>query len=182
MPSLNPHFTESFKIQTLSSKFRVLGIDPGTATTGWAIIEGEKNPKAIAYGCIETKPGVNDTQRLQEMVGDLENIIEKYQPRETAVEKLFFFKNQKTIIQVAQSRGAVLLTLGCRGLTIGEYTPLQIKQAVTGYGKAEKRQMQLMVTSILGLQDIPKPDDAADALAVALCHHSSRRSLQHLNP
>lgn len=162
-----------------SSKFCVLGIDPGTATTGWAVVSLEKNPKALAYGHISTSPSLSDTERLLEISQDLQEICKKYQPQEAGVEKLFYFKNQKTIITVAQSRGAVLLTLKNLGLTLFEYTPLQIKQSITGYGRAEKHQVQQMITSILGLSEIPKPDDAADALAVCVCHIHSRRYNQN---
>ncbi|NCU41567.1 MAG: crossover junction endodeoxyribonuclease RuvC [Candidatus Moranbacteria bacterium] len=156
----------------------MLGIDPGIATTGWAIIESGENIKTIAYGHIETSPKVLNAFRLQEICFDLEKICDLYQPQETAIEKLFFFKNQKTIIPVAQSRGAILLTLVRKGITIAEYTPLQIKQALTGYGRADKKQMQEMVKSILHLPTIPKPDDTADALAIAICHLNSRKTLQ----
>lgn len=154
----------------------ILGVDPGTATTGWAIIESNVKPKAIAYGHIQTSPKKTDVQRLQEITCDLRDICRKYQPSEAAIEKLFFFKNQKTIISVAQARGAVLLTLANEDLTIAEYTPLQVKQAITGYGRAEKHQMQIMITSLLSLSSIPKPDDTADALAIALCHANSRKN------
>ncbi len=152
---------------------RILGIDPGTATTGWAILDEKMTP--VAYGHISTDPGQPESQRLFEIVRDLESIIEKYHPEEAAVEKLFFFKNKKTIIQVGQSRGALLLTLSKKNIRISEYTPLQVKQALTGYGKAEKKQIQLMVKNILKLKTIPKPDDTADALAIALCHLNSRK-------
>ena len=163
------------------SVIRILGIDPGTATTGWAVIEAGKDPKAIAYGCIETSPQLSDADRLREIAQDLETLCKKYRPDEATVEKLFFFKNQKTIIQVAQGRGAILLTLARNIPSIAEYTPLQIKQALTGYGRAEKRQMQEMVKAVFELPNIPKPDDAADALAVAFCHASSRKTSEHRN-
>lgn len=163
---------------TSPNSIRILGIDPGIATTGWAIIESGKNIKTIAYGHIETSPKSKDADRLQEICFDLEKICDLYQPQETAIEKLFFFKNQKTIIPVAQSRGAILLTLVRKGITIAEYTPLQIKQALTGYGRADKKQMQEMVKSILHLPTIPKPDDTADALAIAICHLNSRKAIQ----
>ena len=155
---------------------RVLGIDPGTATTGWAIIS-EKNGEfsAEAYGCIETKKGRSDEERILEIAKDLEKIISKYKPQEAAIEKLFFFKNQKTIIEVAQSRGALLLTLSQNKVKIASYTPLQVKQALTGYGRAEKKQVQLMTQSILRLKCLPKPDDTADAIAIAICHLNSRK-------
>lgn len=163
------------KYMTTSKTLRVLGIDPGTATTGWAIIE-EKDCqlKSIAYGSIDTAKNQTEERRLSETHRDLSLVIKKYRPQEAAIEKLFFFKNQKTIIPVSQSRGAILLTLEQKGVTVFGYTPLQVKQAVTGYGRAEKKQVQLMTKSILSLKSIPKPDDAADAIAVAICHLNGR--------
>ncbi|QQS61846.1 MAG: crossover junction endodeoxyribonuclease RuvC [Candidatus Moraniibacteriota bacterium] len=154
----------------------ILGIDPGTATTGWAVIEVDIKPKAIAYGHIQTSSKNKDVERLQEIIFDIRNICKKYKPQEAAIEKLFFFKNQKTIITVAQARGAILLTLANEGLSIAEYTPLQVKQSITGYGRAEKYQMQIMITSLFSLPEIPTPDDTADALAIALCHAHSRKN------
>lgn len=158
------------------STLRVLGIDPGTATTGWAVLE-EKNGKttSIAYGHVSTPAYDSTAQRLKEVSDDLEKIIKKYRPDEAAVEDIFFFKNLKTVIKVSQSRGAILLTLEKLKVSIAEYTPLQVKQAVTGYGRAEKSQVQEMVKNILNLSVIPKPDDTADALAIALCHLSSQK-------
>ena len=159
---------------------RVLGVDPGTATVGWAVIE-ERNGKMlpIAFGHISTDKNHSEESRLAEISEDLSSIIEKYQPEEAAVEQLFFFKNKKTIIGVGQSRGGILLTLEQKNVRIFSYTPLQVKQAVTGYGKAEKKQVQLMIKSILKLKDVPKPDDTADALAVAVCHLNSRKILKN---
>lgn len=155
---------------------RVLGIDPGTATTGWAVIEEKGNSLCvISYGHISTDKDKSDEARLFEISDDLSEIIRKYKPQEAAVENIFFFKNQKTVIQVAQARGAVLLTLNQNSVKISSYTPLQVKQAITGYGKAEKKQVQLMTKSILGLKTIPKPDDTADAIAIAVCHINSRK-------
>lgn len=155
---------------------RILGLDPGTATTGWAVIE-EKNGKLspIAFGHISTDKDLSESERLAEINRDLEKILQKYKPTEAAVEKLFFFKNQKTVIAVGQARGSLLLTLEQNKLRIAGYTPLQVKQALTGYGKAEKRQVQLMAKNILNLKTIPKPDDVADAIAVAICHLNSRK-------
>lgn len=154
----------------------VLGIDPGTATTGWAVIEESAGKlKALAYGHISTEKGRREEDRLLEISDDIAQIIEKYKPQEAAVESLFFFKNQKTVIQVAQARGTVLLTLEQKNVRVSSYTPLQVKQAITGYGKAEKAQVQLMTKNILGLASIPKPDDTADALAIAVCHIHSRK-------
>ena len=155
---------------------RILGIDPGTATVGWAVIEQSgRDIKAIDYGHISTPANTPLAGRLIEIVADLREIIAAHRPDEASIEELFFFKNQKTVIPVAQARGAILLTLADTGLLVAEYTPLQVKQALTGYGRADKTQVQLMVKSIFGLSEIPKPDDAADALAIALCHHNSRK-------
>ncbi len=159
------------------SALRVIGIDPGTATTGWAVLEEKKTGdySPIAYGHINTDKGQPNEKRLLEICTDLEKIIEKYHPHEAAIEELFYFKNQKTIIKVAQSRGAILLTLKRKNVRICGYTPLQLKQALTGYGRADKRQIQEMVKNILRLSEIPKPDDTADAIAIAMCHLQSRK-------
>lgn len=154
---------------------KILGIDPGTATTGWAIIEKKGNTLLpLAYGHISTAKSNSDADRILEISNDLTKIIKKHTPIESAIESLFFFKNQKTVIQVAQSRGAILLTLKQNNVKVFSYTPLQVKQALTGYGRAEKKQMQLMIKNILHLGAIPKPDDVADALAIAVCHANSR--------
>jgi crossover junction endodeoxyribonuclease RuvC len=155
---------------------RVIGIDPGTATTGWAVLEeihGGYLP--IAYGHIATAKENSPEERLFEVADDLGKIIDRYQPEEAAIEELFFFKNQKTVIKVAQSRGAILLTLRQKNVRIFGYTPLQLKQSLTGYGRAEKRQVQEMVKNILKLSEIPEPDDTADAIAIAMCHLNSRK-------
>jgi crossover junction endodeoxyribonuclease RuvC len=155
---------------------RVIGIDPGTATTGWAIVD-EKNGTCVpvAYGHITTVKNSCEEERLFEIAKDLEKIIDKYQPKEAAIEQLFYFKNKKTIIEVAQSRGAILLTLKRKNVSLRGYTPLQVKQALTGYGRADKSQMQEMVKNILKLTSVPKPDDVADAIAIAMCHLHSRK-------
>lgn len=159
-----------------SKTIRVLGVDPGTATVGWAIIEEKKGIlHPVAFGHIATSKENTEENRLMEISADISAIIQKHQPSEAAVEQLFFFKNQKTIIQVGQARGAIILTLEQKGVKISSYTPLQVKQSVTGYGKAEKKQVQLMVKNILKLKAIPKPDDTADALALAICHINSRK-------
>lgn len=155
---------------------RILGVDPGTATTGWAILEEDKGiVTAVAFGHISTSPKSTTADRLKEVADDLRAIIRKYQPEESAVEDIFFFKNVKTAVKVSQSRGAMLLTLEQENVRIFSYTPLQVKQALTGYGRAEKKQIQLMVKNILKLKEIPKPDDTADAIAIALCHINSRK-------
>jgi len=157
-------------------KLRILGLDPGTATTGWGIVEVKENsPSLCAYGLIETAQHKKPSERLREIASDLEAIILKYNPNEVAIEDLFFFKNVKTAIKVAQARGVLILICCQKRIPVFEYTPLEVKQALTGYGRADKRQVQLMVKSVLKIKNIPRPDDAADALAVALCHQQSRK-------
>jgi len=159
---------------------KILGIDPGTATTGWAIIEERKGFLfPIAYGHISTPKTKDESLRLLEISEDLKKIISKYKPAEAAIEKIFFFKNKKTIIQVGQSRGAIALTLEEKNVKVFGYTPLQVKQAMTGYGKAEKKQVQVMAQKILKLKSLPKPDDVADAMAIAICHINSRKNLNN---
>jgi len=147
---------------------------------GWAVLDTDqddpsKTPEVIAYGDITTDKDHSDELRLHEIATDLTQIIETYTPHVAAIEKLFFFKNQKTIITVAQARGVVIEKCFANELEIAEYTPLQIKQSLTGYGRADKTQMQNMITKTLNLNEIPQPDDTADALAVALCHNNSYR-------
>ncbi|MCK5490231.1 MAG: crossover junction endodeoxyribonuclease RuvC [Candidatus Pacebacteria bacterium] len=152
----------------------ILGVDPGTATTGFGVIESQINKlKVLDFGCIETDKNLDMPERLNLIAKELQQVIKKHKPQVMAVEELFFFKNNKTIITVGQARGVILFIGKNQGLEICEYTPLQVKQAVVGYGRAEKKQVQQMVKSILGLKEIPKPDDAADALAVAVCCESS---------
>lgn len=156
----------------------ILGLDPGTATTGYGVIRLTNfKISCVAYGAILTKPEMAMPQRLQVIYDDLGQIIRQYQPDEVAVEKLFFGRNTTTAITVGQARGVLLLRLAQAGLTIGEYTPMQIKQALVGYGNAEKKQVQYMVQHFLKLPEMPKPDDAADALAIAICHAHSRSGL-----
>jgi crossover junction endodeoxyribonuclease RuvC len=138
------------------------------------IEEKNKNPKLVACGCINTSKLKSDAERLVEIGKDIQTLLRKYKPEEAAIENLFFFSNQKTAITVAQARGVVLYELKKHKLPIQSYTPLQVKQALTGYGRAEKKQIQLMVKNILKLKNIPKPDDAADAVAIAICHLNSR--------
>jgi crossover junction endodeoxyribonuclease RuvC len=148
----------------------ILGIDPGTATTGFGVIKKENNNLSlIAYGCIYTDKKLPAAMRLQEIKEAITQLVKKYNPKKVAVEDLFFFKNLKTAMAVSQSRGVILCELACYKLSIVEFTPLQVKQAVTGYGRAEKIQVQKMVKAILNLKEIPKPNDAADALAIAIC-------------
>lgn len=150
---------------------RVLGLDPGTARTGYGAVEYRGGRlKVLDYGLITTMSDMAMPQRLQVINRELSGLIETIRPDAVAVEQLFYFKNAKTVITVAQSRGVILLTSAQAGIVIAEYTPLQIKQAVVGYGSADKKQVQYMVQKLLSLKEMPRPDDAADALAAAICH------------
>ena len=150
---------------------RILGIDPGYALVGYGIIDYDGYKQEIVdYGVISTPKEETLPNRLYVIHQTLKRIIEIYKPDVVSVEELFYFKNQKTIIPVAEARGVIVLTCKECGLDVYEYTPLQIKQALTGVGRAEKQQVQFMVKTLLGLDKIPKPDDAADAVATALCH------------
>lgn len=152
----------------------ILGIDPGTATTGYGVLRSENGKLTmIDNGCVLTDKELPMSERLVLLGEGIGRIIGEFSPEVMAIEELFYFKNKKTVISVGQARGVAVFVGRNAGLPIHEYTPLQVKQAVTGYGRAEKKQVQLMVKSILGLRDIPKPDDAADALAVAICCASS---------
>ncbi len=157
----------------------LLGIDPGLAIVGWGVIDYQNNRfRPIAYGSVQTPAGMETAARLSEIHRELTNIIDKYHPTEMAVEELFFTKNITTGIRVAEARGVILMTAKEKGLHLAEYTPNQVKQAVVGYGGADKRQVIAMVTRILNLPEPPKPDDTADALAIAICHaHSGCSSL-----
>lgn len=152
---------------------RILGIDPGTATTGYGIIDIIDNEiiEVVNYGVIHTTPDQTMTERLKAIFDDMNYLIENFSPQIMAIEQLFFFKNSKTVITVSQARGVILLSAANHGLEIKEYTPLEVKLTLTGYGRADKLEMQNTVTHLLDLEEIPKPDDAADALAIALCHH-----------
>jgi crossover junction endodeoxyribonuclease RuvC len=156
-----------------------MGIDPGTATTGYGLVTERPDGSLVAvdYGVILTDPQSTPGERLLILNQKLEALILLHQPASAGVEKLFFQRNVTSAIAVSQARGVILLTLTKAAVPIMEYTPMQVKQAVCGYGGAEKRQVQLMVQSLLNLESIPKPDDAADALAIAICHlHSYRYS------
>ncbi len=151
----------------------ILGIDPGLAIVGYGVVECIGNRyKAIDYGCITTDAETFFPERLKIIYDEMLSLIDKYNPDDVAMEELFFNKNVKTAIKVGQARGVEVLAAVNKGLEVYEYTPLQIKQSVVGYGRAEKRQVQEMVKLLLNLKKIPKPDDAADALAVAICHSS----------
>ncbi len=155
----------------------ILGIDPGYAIVGYGIIDTSKQNMVVDYGAITTPKEDSMPTRLEAIDSSLKFLFEKYKPDVVAIEELFYFKNQKTVIQVAQARGVIVLACQKYCGNIFEYTPLQIKQALTGNGRAEKAQIQYMVKAILGLNSIPKPDDAADALAVAICHSQTSPTL-----
>jgi crossover junction endodeoxyribonuclease RuvC len=156
---------------------RVIGIDPGTAIVGYGIIDYiDKKYKVIDYGCIYTSKDLPMEKRLAIIYSELDKIIKKNSPTNMAVEDLFYFKNAKTVISVGQARGVILLCGEQNNIPQVSFTPLQIKMGITGYGRAEKKQIQLMVQRLLGLREIPKPDDAADALAIAITHINSLTS------
>jgi crossover junction endodeoxyribonuclease RuvC len=154
----------------------VLGIDPGTAITGYGLVKGEDDDLTlVTYGAITTSSDQPLPKRLQRIFQQLTALLAERQPAAVAVEELFFSKNVRTALSVGQARGVVLLAAANAGLPIHEYTPLQVKQAITGYGRATKDQVQQMVRILLALESVPQPDDAADAIAVAICHiHSAK--------
>lgn len=154
---------------------RIMGIDPGFATLGYGIIEKKGNHFSVCgYGAVTTAPGIPMPDRLKQIYCELMEIIAEYEPDAASIEELFFNTNITTAIQVAQARGVAILACANSGVSIAEYTPLQIKLGLVGYGRAEKKQVQQMVKTILNLKEVPKPDDTADALAAAICHgHSS---------
>ncbi len=148
-----------------------LGIDPGATLTGYGLVETEGDElRMVDCGCIRTK-----ADGLKELYHELKNLIQKYHPADLAIEKLFFAANRKTALAVGQARGMALLAAAEMNVRVSEYTPLEVKSAITGYGRADKKQVQNMVKNLLKLKSIPKPDDAADALAVAICHLHSRK-------
>lgn len=153
----------------------IIGIDPGTATTGYGIIRSKgKEYECLDYGTIDTPAKWKPEDRLQKIGENFNMLLNEYNPTVMAIESLFFFKNVKTALPVSQARGVILMFAAQKGLQVHEYTPLQAKMATVGYGKAEKRQVQEMVKILLNLDEIPKPDDAADALAIAICHVSAQ--------
>lgn len=157
---------------------RIIGVDPGYAIVGFGILDYEGGRfKTIDYGAITTHKDTPFEKRLQEIYEDFTYILEKHKPDKLALERLFFLNNQKTAIDVAQARGIIILACSQYGVEINEYTPLQVKQSVVGYGKAVKKQVQDMTKKILGLKEVPKPDDTADALAIAICHGHTSGSL-----
>lgn len=150
---------------------RILGIDPGYAIVGYGVVEyrsGRYLP--VEYGAVTTEAGVEFGQRLAEIYDGMQELLHRLRPEAAAVEKLYFSNNKTTGIGVAEARGVILLALSQAGVPLFEYTPMQVKQAVTGYGKALKPQMQEMTRKLLCLREVPKPDDTADALALAICH------------
>lgn len=165
----------------------VLGIDPGTATTGYGVVEsgikkdkkGKSGQTCVDYGVIKTSSKSETGQRLVEISSGLIKLLEKYEPKIVVVESLFFFKNLKTAMPVSQARGVILLEAAKKGISVLEFTPLQIKTSVCGYGRAEKEQVQKMVQTLLKLKEPPKPDDAADALAAAICGCDSLKLLRN---
>ncbi len=159
----------------------ILGIDPGIATTGFGVITLDENKiQGKAYGCITTKSDLSTEKRLRQIYEEVTALISKYQPDAIAIEEVFFGINVKTAFAVGQAKGVVLLAIANSNVTAVEYTPLQVKQALVGYGRAQKRQIQYMVQKLLCLEEIPKPDDASDALALAICHAHSTGLLKRI--
>ena len=153
----------------------VLGVDPGTAIVGYSVIEYVKsNYRILDYGCVYTDKDEDMPVRLEKIYDGLDGIIKIWKPQDMAIEELFFFKNQKTVIKVGQARGVITLCGQKNSLDLYSYTPLQVKMGIAGYGRADKKQIQEMVKVILGMDEIPKPDDAADALAIAITHINSK--------
>ena len=160
---------------------RILGIDPGVATIGFGLVEVERaRSRLLRYGVITTPAGLPLSTRLYQISQDMNQLIEQFRPDEMAVEELFFSKNITTGIAVAHGRGVILLEAERSGVPVFEYTPMQVKQAVAGYGGADKRQVMLMTQRLLKMKEIPRPDDAADALAIAICHGRSATSLLNM--
>lgn len=156
----------------------ILGIDPGVATIGFGVIEAQRGKnRLIQYGTITTPPGHPLSDRLTQIYADMKQLMDTFHPQEVAIEELFFSKNITTGIAVAHGRGVILLAVAEYGVPVYEYTPMQVKQSVAGYGKAEKRQVMDMTRRLLHMEKIPRPDDAADALALAICHGRAATSL-----
>lgn len=161
----------------------ILGLDPGTATTGYGVIRVLGNRfQMLEYGIISTPAKTSMEKRLEMIYDNLQELLQKWQPDQAAVEELFFNQNITTAITVGQARGVLLLCCAQNNVPLAEYTPLQVKQALVGYGRADKKQIQQMVKMFLNLADIPKPDDAADALAIAICHAHNYQTNQRRLP
>lgn len=155
---------------------RIMGIDPGIAIVGVGVVDKAGNAyKDVFHGAITTPAHTPVERRLMDIYVQLNQLLDKYKPDAISIEELFFNNNAKTVIAVGQARGVILLAASLAGVPIFEYTPLQVKQALTGYGRAEKKQIQQMMKAMLGLEAVPKPDDVADALAIAVCHGNSVR-------
>ncbi len=150
----------------------ILGVDPGLSLTGWGMVAAKdrNTVSLLEYGCIKTTPALPLTERLKIIYHTLEDIISRHHPEVMAIEELFFSKEAKTVAAVSQARGVILLSAAQHGLPVSEYNPRHVKMSLTGYGSADKNQIQQMVKVLLRLSDIPRPDDAADALAIAICH------------
>lgn len=157
---------------------RILGIDPGLATVGFGVVDYAKNTfKPVEYGAVLTPAGTKTELRLAEIYDNICELLDTFHPQAVSIEKLYFNTNEKTAVNVCQARGVILLACTKKGVPIYEYTPLQIKQSVTGYGRADKKQIMYMVTKLLSLKKEPHPDDTADALAAAICHAYSSESM-----
>ncbi len=160
---------------------RVMGIDPGSIKSGYGVVDQiGQQLQAVEFGVIKTPAKALLPKRLLTINERLRVLIEQFHPDVVAVEDVFFAQNAKSALKLGQSRGAILLTAAQAGLEVAEYSPLEVKQAVVGYGRADKMQVQQMVKNLLGLQDIPRPDDAADAMAIAICHHHSAKVRQQI--
>lgn len=157
---------------------RILGIDPGYAIVGFGVLDYDgRNFRVVNFGAITTPAGMDFNKRLEMIYADMCEVIDIYKPDALSMEKLFFNTNTTTAIDVAQARGVILLACSQKGLSVNEYTPLQVKSSIVGYGRAEKSQVQEMVRTYLGLKEVPKPDDTADALALAITHgHNSSQT------
>ena len=158
---------------------KILGIDPGMAIVGYGLIDVEdgdnnKNIKLLTSGSIQTNKTLSDSKRLLEIYNDLSQLIEELKPDCASVEKLFFFKNQKTIIPVAEARGVIMTVLEKFNIPSFDYTPMEVKQVLTGYGRAEKKEVEQMVKITLGVEALPKLDDTVDAIAIAICHYRNK--------
>ena len=163
-------FTDCFNREA-ALKVRIIGIDPGYAIVGYGVVDCDGyNFKTVGYGAITTSSGAPFPSRLDDIYTDMNTLLKRYTPDVMSIERLYFNTNTTTAIDVAQARGVILLSAKQNGVKIFEYTPLQVKQSITGYGKAEKRQVMEMIKSFLNLKSVPKPDDTADALALAVCH------------
>lgn len=159
-------------------KMKVLGIDPGIGLTGWAVIEEGDPPRLVEYGCIKTAAGKSQEVRLEEVFDQLNKLIKKHRPQVACLEKIFFNTNVKTVLAVGEARGVMKLCFRQNNLPLSEFTPLEVKCTITGYGRADKNQIQQMVKTLLGLDQIPRPDDAADAVAVGLTYCFYKQGLR----